>query len=289
MRWSASPSESLASVRKELKTEEATSITSQEMPPSLQAASLSPCRLKERTEQRHAEIHDLLAQGLTITAIARRLRLHRKTVYRFAAAEVATDLLGRGRRATALDPYLAYLAGRWHEGQHVAAFLFDEIWQQGYRGSKRSVRRQVAGWRTAEPPPPAHALLPGPRTLAWLLLRRASDLDDKEQMLLKQLCERSTELGSARQLAQHFLRLVRDRRGRELAEWIAEVHATGPPELRGFSRNLRHDWDAVHAGLTERWSSGSVEGNVNKVKVAKKQMFGRALFDLLRKRVLLAN
>ncbi len=279
----------LALVRKELKTQEATSIAPQDMPPLLKAVLLSPCRLKERTEQRHAEIHDLLAQGLTITAVARRLRLHRKTVYRFAAADVAADLLGRGRRATALDPYLAYLAGRWHEGQHIAAFLFDEIRQQGYRGSKRSVRRQVAGWRTAEPPPPAHVLLPGPRTLAWLLLRRASDLDDEEQTMLNQLYERSTELSSARQLAQHFLRLVRERRGRDLDAWIAAVHATGPPELRGFSRNLRHDWNAVQAGLTEPWSSGSVEGNVNKVKVTKRQMFGRALFDLLRKRVLLAN
>ena len=174
-------------------------------------------------------------------------------------------------------------------GQHVAALLFDEIWPKGYRGSKRTVRRQVEGWRTAEPPPPAHAMLPGPRTLAWLLLRRPSDLDEKEQVLLKQLSERSAELVSARQLAQHFLRLVRERRGRELDEWVADVHQTGPPELRGFSRNLQRDWDAVHAGLTERWSSGSVEGNVNKLKVAKRQMFGRALFDLLRKRVLLAN
>ena len=132
-------------------------------------------------------------------------------------------------------------------------------------------------------------MLPGPRTLAWLLLRRPSDLDEKEQMLLKQLYERSAELGSARRLAQHFLRLVRERRGRELEQWVAEVHKTGPPELRGFSRNLRHDWDAVHAGLTQPWSSGSVEENVNKLKVAKRQMFGRARFDLLRKRVLLAN
>ena len=93
----------------------------------------------------------------------------------------------------------------------------------------------------------------------------------------------------ARQLAQHFLRLVRERRGRELDDWVADVRTTGPPELRGFSRNLQHDWAAVHAGLTERWSSGSVEGNVNKVKVTKRQMFGRARFDLLRKRVLLAN
>jgi hypothetical protein len=70
---------------------------------------------------------------------------------------------------------------------------------------------------------------------------------------------------NARHLAQQFLRLVRERRGRKLDEWVAEVHKTGPPELRGFSRNLRHDWDAVHAGLTECWSSGPVEGNVNKL------------------------
>jgi transposase len=265
----------LASLRKELKVEEASTTPPETVPP-VEPVSGSPGRLKERTERRHAEIHELMAQGLTVSAVARRVRLDRKTVRRFAAAEGAADLLGpHGRRATALDPYLPYLARRWREGQHVAAFLFDEICKQGYRGSKRTVRRQLAGWRTAEPPAPAHAMLPGPRTLTWLLLRRPSDLDTKEQVLLKQLCERSTELLSARQLAQHFLRLVRERGGRELDEWVAEVHQTGPPELRGFSRNLQHDWDAVKAGLTERWSSGPVEGNVNKVKVTKRQMFGR--------------
>jgi transposase len=275
----------LATVRKEVKAESLGNAA-----PSLAPPTAPPGRLMIRNAQRHAEIHELMAQGLTVSAIVRRVRLDRKTVRRFATAELATDLLGpHGRRATALDPYLPYLAKRWCEGQHVAAFLFQEVWHQGYRGSKRTVRRQLAGWRVAEPPPPAHAMLPGPRTLAWLLLRRPSDLDDKEQVLLKQLYERSDELLSARQLAQHFLRLVRERRGRELDDWAADVHMTGPPELRGFSRNLQHDWVAVHAGLTERWSSGSVEGNVNKVKVTKRQMFGRARFDLLRKRVLLAN
>lgn len=276
----------LAALRKELKAEE---IGEAALPPEL-PPPVSPGRLIARNAQRHADIHELMAQGLTVSAIARRIRLDRKTVRRFASAEVAADLLGPcGRRATALDSYLPYLARRWREGQHVAAFLFDEIWQQGYRGSKRTVRRQLVGWRVAEPPPPAHAMLPGPRTLAWLLLRRPSDLVDKEQVLLKQLYERSPELVCARQLAQHFLRLVRERRGRELDDWAADVHTTGPPELRGFSRNLQRDWAAVHAGLTERWSSGCVEGNVNKVKVTKRQMFGRARFDLLRKRVLLAN
>ena len=276
----------LAALRKELKAQE---FTEGAPPPELPPPA-APGRLIARNAQRHAEIHELMARGLTVSVIARRVRLDRKTVRRFANAEVAADLLGpRSRRATALDAYLPYLARRWREGQHVAAFLFDEVRQQGYRGSKRTVRRQVEGWRTIEPPPPAHVLLPGPRTLTWLLLRRPSDLDEKEQTLLKQLYARSPELVRARQLAQHFLRLVRERRGRELDNWVADVHTTGPPELRGFSRNLQRDWAAVHAGLTERWSSGCVEGNVNKVKVTKRQMFGRARFDLLRKRVLLAN
>ena len=279
----------LALLRKELKTEEAPLSTSPPvLPPPLRTVARSPGRLMARTEQRHAEIHALLAQGLTVTTIARHLRLNYKTARRFARAETAAELLGQGR-ATTLDPFLPYLTRRWREGCRMAALLFSEIWRQGYRGSESTVRRHVAVWRIAEPPPPADAALPGPRTLAWLLLRRPSDLDDEDQLLLKQLGERSAELVNARHLAQQFLRLVRERRGRKLDEWVAEVHKTGPPELRGFSRNLRHDWDAVHAGLTERWSSGPVEGNVNKLKVIKRQMFGRALFDLLRKRVLLAN
>jgi len=93
-----------------------------------------------------------------------------------------------------------------------------------------------------------------------------------------------------RQLAQQFLRLVHERPGgRELDNWVATVHNTGPPELRGFSRNLQRDWPAVSAGLTQRWNSGCVEGRVNKLKVITRQMFDRARFDLLRKRVLLAN
>ncbi|MBV9322198.1 MAG: ISL3 family transposase [Chloroflexi bacterium] len=203
----------LASLRKELKAEAIVDATPRlDLPPPA-----SPGRLMARTEQRHAEIHELMTRGLTITAISRRLRLERKTVRRYATAEVAADLLGaRGHRDTALDSYLPYLAKRWQDGQHVAACLFDEIKKRGYRGSKRTVRRQLAGWRTAEPPPPAHVMLPGPRTLAWLLLRRPSDLDEKEHVLLRQLYERSAELGRARQLAQDFLRLVRER---PVASW----------------------------------------------------------------------
>lgn len=151
--------------------------------------------------------------------------------------------------------------------------------------------RYVVRWRTAEPPPPASALLPGPRTFAWLLLRRPSELSETDHLLLQQLGKCSPELTNTRHLVQQFMRMVREGRGRYLEAWVANVQASGPPELRGFGRNLRRDWDAVHAGLTKRWSSGcvQVQGHVNKLKVIKRQMYGRARFDLLRKRVLLAN
>jgi transposase len=106
--------------------------------------------------------------------------------------------------------------------------------------------------------------------------------------VLQQLGEHNPELLSTRRLVQQFLRMVRTRGGRNLEAWVGNVDRSGPPELKGFSRNLRRDWDAVQAGLTRTWSSGSVEGHVNKLKVIKRQMYGRARFDLLRKRVLLA-
>jgi transposase len=279
----------LATIRKEFTTSDRRRSAAQ-LRVALTTPDATADRLAVRTRRRHAEVHHLLERGLTVSAIARQLQLERKTVRRFVRAASPADLLMRdGPRQRALDAYRPYLARRWREGQHVAKVLFDEIRALGYRGSVRSTARYVTRWRRAEPPPPMYASLPGPRTLAWMLLRRPSELDEAEHLLLQRLAQRSPELTKTRHLVQQFMRMVRERRGRYLETWVESVHANGPPELRGFSRNLGRDWDAVHAGLTKRWSSGSVEGHVNKLKVIKRQMYGRARFDLLRKRVLLAT
>jgi len=76
--------------------------------------------------------------------------------------------------------------------------------------------------------------------------------------------------------------LVREPHATQLDQWITDVQTTGPPELRGFSRNVHRVWLAVQAGFTVHWSSGLVERNINRVKLIKRQMFGRANFDLLR-------
>ena len=247
-------------------------------------------RLQSRNERRHAEIHALRSKGMSITAIADQLRLNRTTVRKFLRVNAAGDLrrpMGEGPRG--LDRYTPYLVRRWQEGCRVGAFLHDELWALGYRGSKRTVRRFVENWRKTKPPPAVRRILPGPQTLCWLLLRRRSELDEADRVLLTDLCQRSDELATSRRLAQQFMVLVRERRGTQLESWITQVQSTGPPELRGFSRNLHRDWQAVHAGFTVHWSSGPVEGNINRLKLIKRTMYGRAKFDLLRKRVLLAS
>jgi transposase len=260
-----------------------------EKPPPT-AIVASPSRIESRNERRHAEIRVLRDRGLTIAAIAQQLQLNRTTVRKFVKIRSAGELrrtVGEGPRG--LDRFSPYLVRRWQEGCQVAAYLCNEVQALGYRGSKRTVRRFVESWRKTKAPPPVRRVLPGPQNLCWLLLRRRSELDGAERLLLTKLCCRSSELAVSRRLAQRFMVLVRERRGALLDQWICDVQATGPPELRGFSRNLHRDWLAVQAGFTLHWSSGPVEGNINRVKLIKRQMFGRAKFDLLRKRVLLAG
>ncbi|WP_232807292.1 transposase [Geodermatophilus chilensis] len=78
------------------------------------------------------------------------------------------------------------------------------------------------------------------------------------------------------------------RGGDRLGEWMNAVDADDLPQLHSFTAGLRRDLDAVTAGLTLDYNSGPVEGNVNRIKMIKRQMYGRANLDLLRKRVLVA-
>ena len=81
---------------------------------------------------------------------------------------------------------------------------------------------------------------------------------------------------------------MNDKRGKDLEKWMTAAHATREPALRSFVTGLRADQDAATAGLSLPWSSGAVEGHVNR-KILKRQMYGRASPDLLRRRILLAD
>jgi transposase len=125
--------------------------------------------------------------------------------------------------------------------------------------------------------------------LKWLLLRPVAELSDEEYWLVRKLCVPSREVTLAYGLVMDFQALVWEGQSGELASWVALAQASGIGELAGFARGLLRDWRAVVAGLELTYSQGPVEGQVNRLKMLKRQMYGRAKFDLLRHRVLYAH
>jgi transposase len=113
------------------------------------------------------------------------------------------------------------------------------------------------------------------RQATWLVLRDPEELAPVERAYLEALGQRCPEADCARGLARSFVTLVRDRDQTALAPWVEQAERSGLPELRGFAAGLRRDWAAVTAGLDLPWSSGQTEGQVNRLKLLKRQMFGR--------------
>ena len=259
-------------------------------PPAQEAPPPPETGLAARTRARHAEVHAALARGLTITEISRTLRLERKTVRRYATAATADHLICGPRlmRPGLLGPHQAYLRQRWDEGIRSTEPLHQELRERGYRGSQRTLRRLTSQLRqdTAVPaPPPA----PAARKVASWILTPPGKLTDDHRSALAQITARCEELAAARGLVREFAEMLCHRHGERLEAWAAEAEASPVSELRGLAKGLRKDWAAVTAGLTVPYSSGPVEGHVNRIKMIKRQMYGRANPDLLRKRVLLAD
>lgn len=130
--------------------------------------------------------------------------------------------------------------------------------------------------------------LPSARSSSWMLLR-PEKLKDEEQKMVELLCRLSPEIKQAQELALNILSIIRERRADELREWLIKAARSELPEFRRFARGLTVDLSAVKGALLYEWSQGQVEGQVHRLKMIKRQMYGRAKLDLLRARVLHAN
>ncbi len=229
--------------------------------------------------------------GDSIRAIAKDLGLHRQTVRRHLRAGTFLERPSRPPAPGKLDPFRSYLRQRWEAGCHSAAVLYQELRQQGYTGGISILRQALAPWRataaagrcTATVPKPS---VPSPRQVSFWLLNRDEDLPPERQAFVERLLDHVPELQTGQELGKAFLDLVRQRQASALEPWLGRVDAAAVPEFQRFAQGLRQDNAAVLAALTLPWSNGQVEGQVNRLKCLKRQMYGRASFELLRARVL---
>jgi transposase len=255
--------------------------------------------LVSRTLERHAAVHDLLRAGRSQREAAEILGLSRNTVNRFAREPDPARLLVKATsRENKLDPFKTYINQRWNEGLTSAAALHAELAAtQGWTGSVQAVERYVRQFRTADGrtragrnPRQAPAAPPVPKTrrITRWLLSRPDRLDPGDQAALAAIKTSCPHLDALAGHVRGFAEMMTRRQGLlALEDWLARVEADDQPQLHSFANGIRRDQHAVTAGLALPYSSGAMEGNVNKIKMIKRQMYGRAGFALLRKRVLL--
>jgi transposase len=249
-----------------------------------------------RRRAKYDQARALHAEGASVAQIARAVGASRMTVYKYLREgppqRKRHSIHGKQR---VLEPWEPYLLKRWGEGCRMATVLWREIRAQGFAHSLTNVQRFVAELRREGPPPdnrPRTALTkphgPPPRLVASLVLRRPEQRTEEQRAYLKQLRTGDPAIAAAVDLAEDFLVMLRRREGGRLDAWLDAAEASDVAELTRFAAKLRTDHAAVQAGLTLRHSNGQTEGHVTKLKLVKRQGYGRAKVDLLRKRVLRA-
>jgi transposase len=280
------------------------------LPEVTTALSAPPTRKKLATRthraarlERYEAVVALNRLGMSQKEIARQVGIGCKTVRRFLRAEGFPERAQTRRKPTILDPHEAYLRERWSGGCHNSLQLWREIHEQGFPGAASLVRRFVARWRATPgrrgPPPrssevplgesPAPATpfrVPSPRQARWFLLRPGDHLRPDERAYRVMLLERDPEIAAAQALAEDFGQLIRTRDHPALAPWLQRATDSGLPEFQAFVSVLARDRPAIEAALTHEWSNGQTEGQINRLKFRKRQMYGRASLGLLKARLL---
>jgi transposase len=236
---------------------------------------------------RHQQVQAIRAAGGTLDAAAAALGLGKSTAQRYWRAATAAALLDR-RGTALLDPWKPYLRQRLDQGITRAAVLHREITAAGFAGSYQTLYRWTAQYKLAAPPPPAAPLTA--RQITSLLLRNPARLDDSKHAQLTAITAASPALAALARHTAAFAQILTGRHASQLDQWIAAAASDdGQPELRSFTAGLQQDIGAVRNALTMTWSNGRTEGAITRLKLIKRQMYGRASFQLLRKRVLLAS
>jgi transposase len=260
-------------------------------PPKQNPKHAEVCQAKR--EERLAQYQQVVALrnlGFAQTAIAAQVGISHATVSRWLRNGTFPEHQSPQRR-TKFDPHLKAVAERWEAGCHNIAQVHRELVAAGHTITYRNVYRQLVRYLPeGRKKSSSDSRLPRATVLArdavFLLLRSPEALEAEDQETLALLRSLHEEVDQAYELVQQFTQMLRTRTGEQLDAWLSTVQASKIRELQGFVAGVIRDKEAVKAGLMLPWSNGVVEGKVNKLKLIKRTMYGRASFALLRQRVL---
>ncbi len=237
-----------------------------------------------------ARIRSLNEKGNAISQIARSVGVSRATVHQAIRADALPEARQNRQRTTSLDAYHSYLAERFSEGCTVAKRLWRELQQQGYTGSYAPVRRWVYMQKHyANQVVESKAIQATPKQLAYWFLRDEASLDESEKINLQRILESLPALKQLRDFALTFKQALIQKKPEALDTWGEQIKASSFTFFQAFVQGLSLEWEALKAACTLPWSNGPTEGVVNRIKLVKRQMYGRGSFELLRKRVLLTT
>jgi|SRR5579864_1533734 len=247
---------------------------------------LSQQRRQQRLS-RYQHVVELHKQGVPKRAIASQVGLHPRTVRRWLRAPHFPERQ-QMRKCSSVDPWLPYLQQRWSEGCHNRNQLWRELRAQGATFAVQTlgywfrVRMGIRGhcYQRSLCSPRQR---PSPRRASALLLGIVHHPTPDQQSFVKTLCALAPEIAESMNVAQEFYRMLRER---DASAWPTWHEAAQRSLLHRFATELTRDEAAVRAALTLPWSTGPVEGHIHRLKLIKRQMYGRAKLDLLRIRVL---
>lgn len=248
----------------------------------------------------YEQVWTLREAGVSSEEIAGRLRISRATVFRHLAREAPPE---RARRTDAgrstVDRWSDKVLAHWEAGRRGGRRLYRELQSDGYTGSYASLARYMKRLRQAVGGTPRPRSPGGttkivrqrpatPRTIAWTILRGNKREAGDVGGLLERLRRHSAPLREVIETAEGFIALIRARSASQLDDWLRRAQDGHSPALRRFAEKLLSYYDAVRAAVSYSWSTGPVEGQINRLKLLKRQMYGRAKLDLLEQKFLLA-
>lgn len=207
---------------------------------------------------------------------------------RWQGRETSPASQPRRKRRSIFDPYAPYVLSRWQQGERSVWLLWHEIQEQGFKGSLQTVYRFVKALRQESVSLPAPSVLDrvSVQKAIWLIARPSEKLKANERTDLAELCQASQELAALHAIVQSFGQMLRKREGHRLGDWMQQVAKSSFRDVQRFAQGLQRDKEEVLAALTFVYSNGQVEGQINKLKLIKRQGYGRAGSPLLRQRVL---